>query len=65
MRDHKDHRRRLGAKNDVSTISSAIKSRTYTAPDMWKMVHGFGKGGRKDVRDVKCERERNSRLPYP
>lgn len=50
MRDHKDHRRRLGAKNDVSTLSSAINSCTYTAPDLWKMVHGFGNGGRKDVR---------------
>lgn len=66
MRDHKDHKRRLGAKTDVSsTLPSAVNSRTYTAPDLWKMVHGFGKGSRKEDRDDKREWEQNSRLPYP
>lgn len=59
MRDRKDHRRRLGAKNDVSALFSAINSHTYTAPDLWKMVHGFGKGSRKEVRDVKRKWEQN------
>lgn len=58
MRDHKDHRRRLGAKNNVSKLSSAIIGCTYTAPDLWQMVHGFDKGGRVDgCWYVNCEKK--------
>lgn len=48
MTDHKDHIRRLGAKNDVSTLSSAMNSCTYTTPNLWEMVHGFGR--RRELR---------------
>lgn len=50
MRDHKGHRYRLVAKNDVSTLSFAINRFTYAAPELWEMVHGFGKECKEDVR---------------
>lgn len=45
MTDHKDRRRRLGAKKQFQyslSISSAINTCTYTTPDLREMVHGSG-----------------------
>lgn len=44
MMDHKDHRRRLVAKNDISTLSSATNTCTYTTPDLREMIHGIATG---------------------
>lgn len=51
MTDHKDHRRRLGAKNDVSILSATTNECTYTTPDLREMIHGIvtGRGLRRTL----------------
>ena len=44
MTDHKDHRRRLGAKNDISTLPSGTNICTYTTPDLREMIHSIATG---------------------